>query len=141
MDSKHDLNIRNEDAVIKLLEHEAAVTNHRVVWMAAFHGLLLTALGFLWDKKDAKSVISILCALGIIASVLSSISLIMSSLAVQKILIWWDAKKPHDYAGPGVIGLAPRNVKSSNYFFAPWNLLSIAFILAWSAIFIINYGR
>ena len=65
----------------------------------------------------------------------------MSSMAVQKILIWWDAKKPHDYAGPGVIGLAPKNVKSSNYFIAPWNLLSIAFILVWTAIFIINYGR
>ncbi len=71
----------NEVAVVKLLEHEAEVTSHRVVWMAAFHGLLLTALGFLWDKKDAKSVISILCALGIIASILSSISLIMSSQA------------------------------------------------------------
>ncbi|MCL4477536.1 MAG: hypothetical protein M1381_00335 [Deltaproteobacteria bacterium] len=31
MDSKYDLNIRNKNAVIKLLEHEAEVTNCMVV--------------------------------------------------------------------------------------------------------------
>src|SRR5437588_8826124 len=41
-----------EATVRQMITTEDALTNQRMLWMAAFNGLLFAALGFAWDKAD-----------------------------------------------------------------------------------------
>jgi hypothetical protein len=122
---------RHEDAIRALVKHESEVINNRMIWTAAFHGLLFTALGFSWGKEDTRILITIFCTLGIFVSVLNTVGLLFASKATKQLLIWWEINKPKDYNGPDIIGLAPQNINSVWYYFAPWNLLSILFGSSW----------
>ncbi len=124
-----------------VVEHESEVTNHRMIWTAAFHGLLFTALSFVWGQPDARRLISAFALLGISVSLLNTYALVMSSVATRHIMIWWTKNKPIDYAGPDIIGIAPDNPRSVIYYFAPWNILSFLFSFGWLAVFIINSQR
>ena len=134
-------NVHYVDAIRSLINHESEVTNNRMIWMAAFHGLLFTALGFAWDKPNTKLLITVFCLLGIAVAILNTIALINSSVATRRLLIWWDENKPYDYDGPDVIGLAPKNPRSLLYLIAPWNILALIFGFGWAAILLINLGR
>jgi hypothetical protein len=140
MDNYNNIS-RHEDAIRALVKHESEVTNNRMIWSAAFHGLLFAALGFCWDKEDTSNLIGVFCTLGIFVSFLNTIGLVYSSKATRQLLIWWHENKPLDYKGPDIIGLSPKNPYSILYYFAPWNLLSMLFMFGWFAIFIINYYR
>jgi hypothetical protein len=134
-------NVQYAEVIRSLIDHESEVTNHRMIWMAAFHGLLFTALGFAWDKPDTRSLITVFCLLGIAVSSLNAIALISSSIATRRLLIWWDNHKPTDYNGPEVIALAPKNPRSLLFLIAPWNILALIFGFGWVAILLINLGR
>jgi hypothetical protein len=131
-------NIEYVKLVRSLIEHESEVTYHRMIWTAAFHGLLFAALGFVWDKKDAWGLINTFSFLGIVVAILNTYALVMSSAATRQILMWWKDNKPDSYVGFELIGLAPKNPNSYLYFIAPWNILSLAFVCGWISVLVIN---
>lgn len=129
-----------EATVRQMITREDELTNQRMLWMAAFNGLLFAALGFAWDKHGAQFLSIVFSLLGISASLLNGIALIFASNAQRRLLTWWHTKRPVTYDGPGVMGCEPLDSKRYSMFFAPWILLAFMFVAGWLAIlvFVLN---
>lgn len=132
---------RDAEIIRSLLCRESEFTNNRVVWMAAFQGLLFASLGFAWDKKDTGALSVIFSLLGIATAILSGIGLMAASLATRRLLVWWADKRPRNYHGPPVIGYEMDDPKSVVGLLPPWTLIPVCFILAWIAIMVIVVER
>jgi hypothetical protein len=57
---------KTDDAAIirSMIECENRLLNDRINWLVTIQGLLFTALGFAWDKKDTRGLITIFSLLG-----------------------------------------------------------------------------
>jgi lysylphosphatidylglycerol synthetase-like protein (DUF2156 family) len=119
-----------------MITKENDLTNQRMLWMAAFNGLLFAALGFAWDKTNAKFLTIVFSILGVSASFLNGIALIFASNAQRSLLFWWHSKKPKNYNGPGVMGFEPLDAKRYSLFLTPWILIAFIFTAGWLAILI-----
>ena len=89
-----------EATVREMISREDELTNQRMLWMAAFNGLLFAALGFAWDKPGATFLTTVFSVLGVAASFLNGLALIYASNAQRRLLIWWHNNRPDPYAGP-----------------------------------------
>lgn len=123
-----------EATVREMITSEDKLTNQRMLWMAAFNGLLFAALGFAWDKHGARFLVIVFSLLGVSTSFLNSIALIFASNAQRRLLTWWHSNKPEKYLGPGVMGCEPLDSKRYSLYFTPWILLAFAFTAGWLAI-------
>lgn len=94
----------NAEIIRKLIEHENNLQNYRLTWLMTIQGLLLAALGFAWDKKDARGLVVLFCILGILVSLSTFSALKLSGMAFQDLHNWWDNNKPENYVGPPVVG-------------------------------------
>src|ERR1039457_4878880 len=120
----------NYEAVVReMITREDELTNQRMLWMAAFNGLLFAALGFAWDKSGARFLTIVFSILGIAASSLNGFALIFAARAQKRLLSWWHSRKPPEYNGPGVMGSEP--VALFFVYVAPWILLSFIFAVGW----------
>ena len=125
----------HEKVVRKMITREDELTNQRMLWTAAFNGLLFTALGFAWDKSDTKFLVIVFSILGFATSLLNGLALIFASKAQRRLLLWWKLNMPKSYAGPGVMGGEPMDPgKLYSFFFTPWIMLAFIFALGWLAI-------
>jgi len=135
----------NYEAVVReMITREDELTNQRMLWMAAFNGLLFAALGFAWDKSGARFLTIVFSILGFAASFLNGLALIFASNAERRLLIWWQSRKPTQYTGPGVMGGEPLDSKRLYFFyFTPWILLAITLAAGWLAIlgFVLTHIR
>jgi hypothetical protein len=129
-------NAHYESVVRQMITDENTLTNQRMLWMAAFNGLLFAALGFAWDKPRAHFLAIVFSVLGVTASALNGIVLISAAHAQRRLLLWWHEKGPHDYDGPGVMGHEPMDKKMYSHYLAPWVQLAFAFAAGWLAILI-----
>lgn len=125
-----------DEVIRSMIARENELLNYRTTWMVTLHGLLFTALGFAWDKPGASALIGIFAVLGSAISLLSLIGFVTVSLAIHRLYEWWEQNKPAGYAGPDVVGLAPRTRWAN-----PWNLLPVLFALAWAGVAILNWSR
>lgn len=125
-----------EATVREMITRENELTNQRMLWMAAFNGLLFAALGFAWDKAGAKFLTIVFSLLGVSASFLNGLALIFASNAQRRLLSWWHSKKPKTYSGPGVMGCEPLDKKRYSLYVTPWILLAFIFTAGWLAILI-----
>lgn len=123
-----------EATVREMITREDELTNQRMLWMAAFNGLLFAALGFAWDKPDAKFLTTVFSFLGISASLLNGLALIFASTAQRRLLFWWHSKKSKTYTGPGVMGCEPLDKKRYSLYVTPWIVLAFVFTAGWLAI-------
>jgi hypothetical protein len=124
-----------EEVVRQMITREDELTNQRMLWTAAFNGLLFAALGFAWDKPDTRFLAVIISLLGIATSVLNGLGLIFASNAQRRLLFWWKLNMPKHYAGPGVMGGEPLDPgRLYSFYFTPWILLAFFFVLGWLAI-------
>jgi len=126
-----------EDVVRTMITREDELTNQRMLWNAAFNGLLFASLGFAWGKPDARAISIIFCLLGIASSLLTGSGLLFASLAQRRLLRWWFAKRPADYDGPGVMGQEPLDKGMTSMYFTPWFLLAMIFVLGWCAVLVV----
>lgn len=135
--------VNYEVIVRQMITREDELTNQRMLWMAAFNGLLLTALGFAWDKKDANDLTVVFSFLGFASSFLTVIPLFFASNAQRRLLLWWRENQPHGYKGPGVIGGKPvkGDEKLYTFFFTPWIILAVVFAVGWARILYIVCHR
>ena len=77
----------NYEAVVReMITREDELTNQRMLWMAAFNGLLFAALGFAWDKPGARFLTVVFSILGFTASFLNGLALLFASLAQRRLL-------------------------------------------------------
>lgn len=127
-----------ENTVREMIRHENDLMNHRISWLLTLEGLLLAALGFAWDKTDARNLIYVFCIIGGVVSASSWRVLGGADKAIIRLYIWWDANKSQGYAGPGVAGFWRESWWD---ILLPWRVLPFLFIIAWLAVFIINYLR
>ena len=134
-DLKHPKRDSDEAVVRQMMTREDELTNQRMLWMAAFNGLLFAALGFAFDKPGAGHIAIVFCILGFTTSLLNGLAVIFASHAQRRLLYWWRANKPEHYTGPGVMGLEPLdNDRSYSMYFSPWILLAFTFAVGWLAI-------
>ena len=125
-----------ENTVRAMISREDELTNQRMLWMAAFNGLLFAAMGFAWDKPGAKFLSIVFSILGIATSFLNGVALIFASNAQRRLLAWWHRFKPSPYVGPGVMGCEPLDEKKYSLYFTPWITLAFIFTCGWLAILI-----
>ena len=125
-----------EAIVRQMITDENTLTNQRMLWMAAFNGLLFTALGFAWDKPRAHFLALVFALLGVTASSLNGFTLISAAHAQRRLVSWWREHRPLHYTGPGVMGHEPLDRKMYTHYLAPWVQLSFAFAAGWLAILI-----
>ncbi len=125
-----------EVVVRQMITSENELTNQRMLWMAAFNGLLFAALGFAWDKQNTKFLVMIFSSLGIATSLLNGLALIFAAQAQRRLLNWWNKNKPNRYSGPGVMGTEPLDKNKYSLYFSPWIILSFLFVMGWFAIFL-----
>lgn len=128
--SRHD-----ESVVRSMIKREDDLTDQRIIWMAAFNGLLFAALGFAWGKPGARFLTLVFSSLGLLSSLLSGIALVFAADSLRRLMLWWEANRPEDYNGPGVMGANPRaGKKLYGFYFTPWILLAVVFAGGWVAI-------
>jgi hypothetical protein len=136
--------LQSDEAVVRqMITREDELTNQRMLWTAAFNGLLFTALGFAWDKCDTQYLKVVFCMLGVSTSLLNGIALVASARAQRRLLFWWKERKPKQYTGPGVMGADPLDPgKMWSVFVSPWILLAFIFAVGWLAIlwFVVTHG-
>lgn len=125
-----------EATVREMITRENELTNQRMLWMAAFNGLLFAALSFAWGKADIKFLLIIISLLGVSASFLNALALIFASHAIRRLLFWWHSNKSKTYIGPGVTGCEPLDKKMYSIYVTPWIVLALIFAAGWLAIFI-----
>jgi hypothetical protein len=123
-----------EATVREMITREDELTNQRMLWMAAFNGLLFAALGFAWEKPGAKFLTIVFSVLGVSASFLNGLALIFASTAQRRLLFWWHDRKPETYNGPGVMGCEPLDRKRYSLYVTPWIVLAFIFTAGWLAI-------
>lgn len=133
------------EAVIRqMMTREDELINQRMLWMAAFNGLLFAALSFAWDKPAARFLGQTFSFLGFSACFLSGIGLILASTSQRRLLLLWHRKKPKDYVGPGVMGAEPLDNKLLYSMYAsPWIWLVFVFAGGWLVIlrFVCKYVK
>ena len=122
-----------------MLHHEDVLVNNRMRWMAALQGLLFVSLGFAWGRARTQSLVAILCLLGVAVSLMVLAAMLLSTLAVRKHLLWWDARKI-GYDGPHIIGFTPKNRWSLWTYTTPFNIVAFFFLLAWTAVSLIYFS-
>jgi hypothetical protein len=125
------------DTVRQMIYHEGELLNHRVGWLVTLQGLLFAALGFAW--KDAKELVYVISALGILISVSSFSVFILGHRATKTILNEWRDHKPINYNGPDVVGY--RSGATFVRFLRPWYFLPTIFFVAWVSVMAINLRR
>ena len=128
-----------EDVAREMIRHEDHVINNRVGWMTAWNGLLFTALGFLWSKPNSHRILVLICLLACVLCVLSYLSLVSGTRAMARIRRWWNANKPKDYAGPGIIGLVslgPEEIHWIANYCAQWDIMALVLLVAWVIILV-----
>ena len=125
---------RHEAIVRQMITREDELTNQRMLWMAAFNGLLFAALGFAWDKSGARFLTVIFSVLGVSASFLNGLALIFASTAQRRPLFWWHRNRPKAYAGPGVMGSEPIDKRRYSLYVTPWILLAFILTAGWLSI-------
>lgn len=136
MEASSDRNQDYESVVRAMIAREDDLTDQRMIWMAAFNGLLFAALGFAWNKPDAGFLTVVFSILGILTSLLNGIALVFAADSLRRLMLWWESHHPHGYSGPGVMGAEPRaGSKLYGFYFTPWILLAVVFAGGWVAIF------
>jgi hypothetical protein len=131
-----------EAVVRKMITREDELINQRMLWTAAFNGLLFAALGFAWDKPETKFLEIVLSFLGFATSFLNGVALVFTSNAQRRLLFWWYENRPRDYTGPGVMGGAPLDPgRLLSFYFTPWILLAFIFASGWLTILWIVWTR
>jgi len=141
---RNEKDVRNEKVVRRMITREDELTNQRMLWTAAFNGLLFTALGFAWGKSDTKFLLIVFSILGYATSFLNCLALLFSTNAQRRLLFWWKSNMPEHYSGPGVMGgEPPHGERLYAFFFTPWILLASSFAFGWLAIllFILIYVK
>jgi hypothetical protein len=141
-DNSKALSEKYEPVVREMITKENELTNQRMLWMAAFNGLLFASLGFSWEKQDTNLLKIVISCLGIAASFLNGLALVFAADAQRRLLQWWHDNTPkNSYKGPGVMGVEPKDKERRSLYFAPWIILSFLFTLGWLAILIFVLGR
>jgi hypothetical protein len=103
----------------------------------AAQGLLFSALAFAWDKPQAKLLVYLLCALGASIAMVTLVALVGSTQAMKRLFEWWEANKPANYDGPGVMGLPLPGLTFLRYL-GPWLFFPVIFVLAWATVWVIK---
>lgn len=136
-----------EDAAIirTMIDNENRIINDRITWLTTIQGFLFAALGFAWDKNDARAVIVIASFLGIGVALASWTSFTISNKARKDLDGWWETHKPEDYGGPPVIGIRSFDQKTPLKFLIrslrPWRSLPPFFILGWLFVLVAHLVR
>jgi hypothetical protein len=130
-----------EVTVRQMFNREDELINHRMLWMAAFNGLLFTALGTAWDKPGAGPLTLVFAILGVASAALSGVALFYASNAQRQLLRWWHANRPTDYAGPGMMASEPPDKRGFSFYVTPWTALSALFAGGWLAVLILVLER
>lgn len=118
---------RDDEIVRVMIQNENEIINHRVSWLNTIQGLLFASLGIIWDKHNVQQLMYLLCSVGICTSIFTSIALVGSSRAISQLYHWWEANKPSDYKGPGVMGLPLPRILISRYV-GPWSFFPVLFL-------------
>ncbi len=105
--------------------HETELMNHRITWFITLQGLLFAALGFSWDKTDAKNLIFILSFLGILTSASSAFVLWGSANTIEKLL------------NNSMIDIGRKSNWREKLFY-PWYTFPVLFAIAWAAILFVK---
>lgn len=124
------------DRVRLMVEHENSMRDQRVNWLIASQGLLISGLGFAWDK-DKYLVISI-AVVGICFCVSIGANLFCNTLAIRKLAASWKQRCKPNYDGPAItalrsIDIVPKIITK----LYPWNVLPFSLSGFW--IFAICY--
>ena len=117
----------------QLIAHENELINHRLMWFITLQGLLMAALGFAWDKLDARGLIFVFSGLGMLTAVSSASILWGGAMAIEKL-----SAIEADHPDSPVIG---RRAKWSEKSLYPWFALPVLFVVAWAAILWLNWLR
>ncbi|MGD8560497.1 MAG: hypothetical protein PVF34_08810 [Gammaproteobacteria bacterium] len=124
------------DRMRSMVQHENTMRDQRLNWLIASQGLLITALGFSWDK-DVILVLSI-AVVGLIFSVSIGANLYCNTLAIRTLADFWGNKLKDGYKGPGITALRSEDIKPSIItILYPWNILPGALAAFW--LFVIAY--
>jgi len=138
-----DLRLHENAKIIRaMIDNENNLLNYRINWLVTIQGLLFAALGFSWDKKDARGLLTILCLMGIMMSISAMTSFLLATQAMGNLLEWWK-NNGQGYKGPEVQGLRAEKYRFLWLFrfLYPWHAIPFIFILAWICVLIINLTR
>jgi hypothetical protein len=130
-DSEQDMEFAQ--VVRSMIDAENKLISDRLGWLLTTQGLLFAGLGVAWKDPTAKPLVFIVNLLGLAVSMTILMCLIGSSRAQARLLKWWADTHSKEYSGPPVIGLEPPG-RLAAIFLAPWNWMTLFFLLAWLAI-------
>jgi hypothetical protein len=123
--------LQDGDVVRDLIKHENELMNHRLTWFITLQGLLFAALGFAWEKTDAKGLIFVFCGLGIFSSASAATALHGAATAIKQL-----AKiQTHPKI---IIGRVAPWFETMLY---PWFAFPVLFASAWAIILWLNWSR
>jgi hypothetical protein len=123
------------------LEHYSRLRNDRVKTMLTLQSLMFVALGFIWDKSPAATVVIV--SAGLIASFALADFLRECQRAARQLLDWWANSRLEDPEGLGPpIRLSCEFVTENP---CSWcrsiSLLEFAIGIAWGALLLLALKR
>ena len=139
MPFRDDTYAKYEAVVREMIRHEDSTVNHRITWMATLNGLLFAALGFAWDKADARPLIYVIAGMGLLVTYVSFTAVNWATKANADLRRWWSEHRPPDYSGPGVTGREPpKSLGRFGQNFAAHDWLPFVIMAGWIAILLVR---
>ena len=134
------------ETIRSMIMHESNVVHQRMTWLMTTQSLLFASLGFAWDKAGTELLIVVLSFVGILSALSYYGAIKYAAEGMNKMIQWWDKRKPSSYVGPDIIGNRPSRTRvnfMSRYrrFLSPGRLLPIAFSMCWGIIIFANFFR
>ena len=124
--------------VRSMIEHENTLINQRMTWMWTLQGLLVAAVGIMWDIHYL--LIFLICAFGFFSCVSVGISLKSALRAIDSLLKDANTRLSEGgYDGPRVIGspgIRPVISKFQPGNLLPWLMMIVWVLLASAKIFL-----
>jgi len=125
------------EIIRSMIEHENTLINHRMIWMWTLQGLLVAAVGFMWEIHYL--LVLLICTFGFFSCISVGLSFQSALRAIGSLLEdWTQRSKGGNYDGPRVIGSpGVRPILSKLY---PWYALHWLMAILWILLAIGNYA-
>lgn len=116
LDEGKNLRLHENAKIIQaMIDNENNLLNYRINWLVTIQGLLFAALGFSWDKKDARGLVVVLCLMGIMMSISAMTSFLLATQGMSDLLKWWE-NNGQGYKGLRFKDYVLKNTSFSGFF-------------------------
>ena len=117
--------------------HEDNLMNHRITWLLAMNGLLLTTLGLLYGKPGAFTILLLVSSVGLVTSVSIGLAVWVSIRKIHSLAEYRDdlmkLRAEHSVLPERKVKPIPRVVRRALKILYPWRAIPALSVVIWAS--------